>query len=65
MENKKATIYTATGDNGTTSLIGGKRVAKNHPRVEAYGTLDELNAHLGMSQLCVGPPQLCRCSLAF
>lgn len=48
MENKKATIYTATGDNGTTSLTGGKRVAKNHPRVEAYGTLDELNAHLGL-----------------
>lgn len=48
MENKKATIYTATGDNGTTSLIGGTRVSKNHPRVEAYGTLDELNAHLGM-----------------
>ena len=48
MENKKATIYTATGDNGTTSLIGGTRVSKNHPRVEAYGTLDELNAHLGI-----------------
>ncbi|MBO7301507.1 MAG: cob(I)yrinic acid a,c-diamide adenosyltransferase [Bacteroidaceae bacterium] len=48
MESKKATIYTATGDNGTTSLIGGTRVAKNHPRVEAYGTLDELNAHLGL-----------------
>lgn len=45
---KKATIYTATGDNGTTSLIGGTRVSKNHPRVEAYGTLDELNAHLGL-----------------
>lgn len=48
METKKATIYTATGDNGTTSLIGGTRVVKNHPRVEAYGTLDELNAHLGL-----------------
>ena len=45
---KKATIYTGTGDNGTTSLCGGTRVAKNHPRVEAYGTLDELNAHLGL-----------------
>ena len=45
---KKATIYTATGDNGTTSLVGGTRVFKNHPRVEAYGTLDELNAHLGL-----------------
>ena len=45
---KKATIYTRTGDNGTTSLCGGTRVAKDHPRVEAYGTLDELNAHLGL-----------------
>lgn len=45
---KKATIYTGTGDNGTTSLIGGKRVAKDHLRVKAYGTVDELNAHLGL-----------------
>ena len=45
---KKAVIYTRTGDEGTTSLIGNTRVRKNHPRVEAYGTLDELNAHLGM-----------------
>ena len=45
---KKATIYTCTGDSGNTSLAGGTRVAKNHPRVEAYGTLDELNAHLGL-----------------
>lgn len=45
---KKAGIYTGTGDNGSTSLCGGTRVAKYHPRVEAYGTLDELNAHLGL-----------------
>lgn len=45
---KKATIYTGTGDNGSTSLCGGTRVAKDHPRVETYGTLDELNAHLGL-----------------
>ena len=45
---KKAVIYTRTGDDGTTSLIGNSRVRKNHPRVEAYGTLDELNAHLGL-----------------
>ena len=45
---KKATIYTRTGDTGNTSLCGGTRVAKDHPRVEAYGTLDELNAHLGL-----------------
>ena len=45
---KKARIYTGTGDNGTTSLIGGTRVSKDHIRVEAYGTIDELNAHLGL-----------------
>ena len=44
----KAVIYTGTGDSGETSLIGNIRVRKNHPRVEAYGTLDELNAHLGL-----------------
>lgn len=41
-------IYTKTGDGGTTSLVGGTRVPKNHPRVEAYGTVDELNAHIGL-----------------
>ena len=46
--NKKATIYTGTGDCGTTSLIGGKIVAKDNIRVQAYGTIDELNAHLGL-----------------
>ena len=45
---KKASIYTGTGDSGETSLRGGTRVSKSHPRVEAYGTLDELNAHLGL-----------------
>ncbi len=40
-------IYTKTGDGGTTALIGGSRVGKNHPRVEAYGSVDELMAHLG------------------
>ena len=40
-------IYTKTGDKGQTSLIGGDRVAKYHPRIEAYGTIDELNSHLG------------------
>ena len=53
MRHKKATIYTGTGDNGTTSLIGGTRVAKNHPRVQAYGTVDELNAHLGMLSVAI------------
>jgi cob(I)alamin adenosyltransferase len=40
-------IYTKTGDKGDTGLFGGGRVAKNHPRVEAYGDVDELNAALG------------------
>ncbi|HVH31460.1 MAG TPA: cob(I)yrinic acid a,c-diamide adenosyltransferase [bacterium] len=41
-------IYTRTGDGGETGLIGGHRVLKDHPRVEAYGAVDELNAHLGV-----------------
>lgn len=41
-------IYTKTGDTGDTGLFGGGRVAKNHPRVEAYGDVDELNAMLGL-----------------
>ena len=41
-------IYTKTGDEGTTGLFGGPRVRKNDPRIEAYGTVDELNAALGM-----------------
>nr|NQU89997.1 cob(I)yrinic acid a,c-diamide adenosyltransferase [Bacteroidota bacterium] len=40
-------IYTKTGDKGETSLIGGTRVPKYHDRIEAYGTLDELNSHVG------------------
>ena len=43
-------IYTKTGDDGTTSLFAGGRVAKAHPRVEAYGTVDELNALLGAAR---------------
>jgi cob(I)alamin adenosyltransferase len=41
-------IYTKTGDKGTTSLIGGKRVSKYHPRIEAYGTVDELISFIGL-----------------
>lgn len=40
-------IYTRTGDNGTTAIFGGPRVAKDDHRIEAYGTVDELNAVLG------------------
>lgn len=41
-------IYTKTGDKGSTSLIGGVRVPKNHIRIESYGTVDELNSYVGM-----------------
>src|SRR5258706_2143666 len=41
-------VYTRTGDDGTTALVGGKRVAKDSPRIEAYGTVDELNACMGL-----------------
>lgn len=41
-------IYTKTGDNGTTALVGGTRVAKNSERVEAYGTVDELISWIGV-----------------
>lgn len=40
-------LYTKGGDKGRTSLVGGERVSKSDPRVEAYGTLDELTAHIG------------------
>ncbi|HOZ52529.1 MAG TPA: cob(I)yrinic acid a,c-diamide adenosyltransferase [Chitinophagaceae bacterium] len=40
-------IYTKTGDNGTTGLIGGTRIPKSHIRIEAYGTVDELNSWIG------------------
>jgi len=41
-------IYTKTGDKGETGLFGGKRLPKNHIRIESYGTVDELNAFIGM-----------------
>jgi cob(I)alamin adenosyltransferase len=41
-------IYTRTGDDGATGLAGGERVAKDHPRIDAIGTVDELNAQLGL-----------------
>lgn len=41
-------VYTKTGDKGTTALFGGTRVPKHHIRIESYGTVDELNSHLGL-----------------
>ena len=43
-------IVTKTGDGGTTALMYGRRVPKSHPRVDAYGTVDELNAALGVAE---------------
>lgn len=43
-------IYTRTGDSGETSLLGGGRVPKKDPRIEAYGTVDELNSFLGIAR---------------
>lgn len=49
-ESEELKIYTKTGDLGQTSLLGGKRVPKDHPRVAAYGDVDELNAFLGVAR---------------
>ena len=49
-------IYTRTGDDGTTGLIGGARVPKFNPRLDCYGTLDELNAHLGLAAVLADEP---------
>lgn len=55
-------LYTKTGDDGTTGLFGGERVSKNHPRVTAYGEVDELNAAIGVVLANVGrePPEVDR-----
>ena len=45
-------IYTKTGDRGETALFGGGRVPKNHPRVAAYGDVDELNSSIGVAMAC-------------
>lgn len=51
-------IYTRTGDAGDTGLFGGGRVAKSHPRVNAYGDVDELNAVIGAAIVVVTDPEL-------
>ncbi|MBK7385058.1 MAG: cob(I)yrinic acid a,c-diamide adenosyltransferase [Flavobacteriales bacterium] len=48
-------IYTRTGDKGQTGLLGGTRVSKDDARIEAYGTVDELNSHIGMLRDLVAP----------
>ena len=49
-------VYTRTGDKGTTQLVGGAQVGKDHPRIEAYGTVDELNAVLGIARSVAAIP---------
>jgi cob(I)alamin adenosyltransferase len=44
-------VYTRTGDRGITALVGGKRVDKDSPRIEAYGTIDELNSNVGLARV--------------
>ena len=51
-------IYTKTGDNGTTSLIGGTKVPKSHLRIEAYGTVDELSSWIGLCKDLLNEKQL-------
>lgn len=52
----KSNIYTKTGDAGTTSLVGGTRASKASIRLEAYGTADELNSHIGLLLALDGVP---------
>ena len=54
-------IYTKTGDKGTTSLIGGTKVLKSDPRIEAYGTVDELNSYIGLCRDLVTDPNSRSC----
>ena len=51
-------IYTRTGDAGDTGLFGGGRVSKDHSRVAAYGTVDELNAHIGVAVSAVADSEI-------
>ena len=51
-------IYTKTGDKGKTSLIGGTKVLKSHERIEAYGTVDELNSYIGLCRDLIQDPSI-------
>jgi len=57
MGNRLTRIYTRTGDDGTTGLGDGTRVPKDHPRVEAYGSVDELNSAIGQVLACEDLPE--------
>lgn len=57
MSTFRSLLYTGTGDGGITSLVSGHRIAKHHLRIETYGTIDELNSHLGLVAALPGLPQ--------
>jgi cob(I)alamin adenosyltransferase len=54
----KAKIYTKTGDQGQSALVGGRRVSKDDPRLEAYGTVDELNSCVGLAVSYLSNPAM-------
>lgn len=56
----KSSVYTFTGDSGTTSLVGGQRVKKTDVRLEAYGTIDELNSFVGLLAASSDLPEDCK-----
>lgn len=58
---KKCNVYTRTGDQGLTSLVGGKRVPKASLRLDSYGTIDELNSQLGLLLTYLNEPSDCDC----
>lgn len=62
---KRTRIYTRTGDKGMTGLVGGGRTKKNSPRIEAYGTLDELSSAIGLARAALRPslPDVTQASL--
>lgn len=60
MGHRLSKIYTRTGDKGTTGLGGGVRVDKDHPRVESFGTVDELNSVIAMVLACELPEEVRR-----
>ena len=60
----KSKIYTRTGDLGVTSLVGGQKVKKTDIRIEAYGSVDELNANLGVL-IAIFSLNMSTCSVLF
>jgi len=61
MGHRLSKIYTRTGDKGTTGLGDGSRVDKDHPRIEAFGTIDELNSHIGLILANTLPDEIRAC----